>query len=67
MKKKILGLVFSILPVFSFAQTPDMYPPPEPEPVEITPLNIVLFVVLPILLVIVFVLYRRWARKKHKK
>ncbi len=67
MKKLFATIGFLILMANAIAQTPEMYPPPDPEPVEITPLNIVLFVVMPIVLVIIFVLYMRWVKKRRRK
>ena len=66
-KKRILIPVLLFLFAQSYAQTPDMYPPPVPQPVEFTGLNVVLYIVLPLLLIVSFILYRRWIKKKRKK
>lgn len=68
MIKKVLAL-FTVLTLtqFGFAQTPDMYPTPDPEPVIWSSLNIVLFIVLPIILIIAYILYRRWVKRRNNK
>ena len=68
MIKRLLALFLTLLfSVQTFAQTPEMYPPPDPEPVIWTNLNVVLFIILPILLVIAFILYRRWVKRRKEK
>lgn len=66
-KKLIAGFTSILLFIQASAQTPDMYPPPDPEPVDPTTLNIVLFIIMPIILIIVFFLYRRSIKKKREK
>lgn len=65
MKQRItylLALLFMSIPGVS--QTPDMYPPTVPEPVEFTTLNVILYLVIPVLLVIFLIYYRRKKRRK---
>ena len=67
MKRKIftlLSLIFTM--VAAMAQTPDMYPPPVPEPVELTLLNIIIYFILPVILIVFYFFYRRSKRKKKK-
>mgnify|MGYP006290165009 CR=1 FL=1 len=63
-KNLLAGLASSFIILQLKAQTPDMYPPPEPEPVDVTTVNIILYVVVPIILIIAFFLYRKWVKKR---
>ena len=65
-KKLIIGISLLLSKALT-AQTPDLYPPPVPEPVKIDFFNIILYVVLPLLVIVVFLWYRRWIRNKNKK
>lgn len=49
------------------AQSPDMYPPTVPEPVDINLFNIVLYIVLPVTVIAVYFWYRKSKRKKEQK
>ncbi len=65
MAKKLTAGLASIFTLSKLqAQTPDMYPPPVPEPVDVTTVNVILYVLVPIILVIAFILYRRWVKKR---
>jgi len=67
MKRKFLTLLFLFITmVAAMAQTPDMYPPPVPEPVKLTLFNIILYFVLPVALIVFYIFYRRSKRKKQK-
>jgi len=66
-KKILASLAGIILMIISYAQTPDMYPPPNPEPIEKTTFNIVLYVVLPIIMVVGYLLYRKSVKKRNEK
>lgn len=67
MKRKFLLLLF-LLNIFvaALAQTPDGLPNPVPEPVDLTLFNIILYFVLPVLLIIFYIFYRRSKIKKQK-
>jgi amino acid transporter len=67
MKKKILATIFFLFIILAtFAQSPEMYPPPVPEPVELTLFNIILYFVSPVALIVFYIFYRRSKRKKEK-
>lgn len=66
--KKLLTISFFLLAlIFARAQTPDFYPPVDPEPVQFDLFNIVLYIILPIVLVVGYLLYRRYKKKKKNK
>ncbi|RKD86179.1 hypothetical protein [Mangrovibacterium diazotrophicum] len=67
MKRELttLMMVFQGM-VVAFAQTPEHYPPPVPEPVAPTLFNIILYLVIPIALVIFLIYYRRKRRDRKK-
>lgn len=58
---------FILLMFVANAQTPDMYPPPVPEPVELNIFNVILYILTPVILIVVFIYYRRWLKKKGKR
>ncbi|HKJ78615.1 MAG TPA: hypothetical protein VKA10_03725 [Prolixibacteraceae bacterium] len=65
MNKKLVTLLALFLSILqSMAQTPDMYPPPEPEPVDFSLFNIILYIVLPVILIVAYFLYRKSVKKK---
>ena len=66
-RKTVILFIFLLADIITYAQTPDMYPPPVPQPVEVDVFNIVLYVVLPILIVVAYIAYRRWQNKENKK
>jgi heme/copper-type cytochrome/quinol oxidase subunit 2 len=47
-------------------QSPDMYPPPVPQPVEVDTFNIILYIVLPVLIVVAYFSYKNWQKKQNK-
>ncbi len=63
----ILSLILLIVAMGLSAQTPDFYPPTNPDPVEFTLLNIFLYIILPLLLIVAFLLYRRSKKKKARE
>jgi len=68
MKKILLNIGFVLLLVQSaFAQTPDLYPPNEPEPIDFSLKNIILYFILPLVIIIAYFLYRRKKLKEAKK
>lgn len=60
-----LFLIFFMLELS--AQTPDHYPPVDPEPVDFNLFNIVLYILLPMLLIGGYLLYLRSRKKAEKK
>ena len=63
MKLKLVNLWAMVLASLgALAQTPEHYPPPVPEPVEMSWFNIVLYIVLPVAL-FVFLYFRRKKRR----
>jgi len=65
MKRKLMPfLTLLIAALTASGQTPEMYPPPVPEPLELTTLNVILYIVIPVLLVIFLIYYRR--RRKRR-
>lgn len=66
MLKKIgLQILFIFVTVVANAQIPDIIPSGEPEPIELTLFNITLYIVVPILLLVFFLWYRKSKRKKY--
>jgi len=66
MKRKLLTLLFLLHAIVAaMAQTPEMYPPPVPEPVQLTLFNIILYFVLPIAMIVFYIFYRRSKSKKQ--
>jgi hypothetical protein len=65
--KSIISLVFIVFVLQLNAQTPDNYPPVNPEPIDFNLFNIVLYILLPMLLIIGYLLYRRSRKKAEKK
>ncbi len=66
MKKKTIILVLTLLSgIVIRAQAPDLVPYGKPEQLELTPANILFFIVLPVLLFVAFFFIRR--KKKNKK
>jgi hypothetical protein len=56
----ILTLLFGIVR----AQQPDLLPPQHTDPIELTPFNIILYFVMPVLIFVIYYLYRKSKRKK---
>lgn len=68
MSKKILvTLNFLVLWATVYSQGPTNLPGANPEPVEMNLLNIILFIVVPVLMIIAFIVYRNNKRKQKKK
>jgi hypothetical protein len=64
MKSKIiLVLNLSLLFGNALAQQPDLLPPVQTDPVELTPLNIILYFVMPVVIFIIHYLYRKSKKK----
>jgi len=63
----ILSLLIFVLVFQLNAQTPDHYPPVDPEPVDFSLFNIILYILLPMLLIGGYLLYRRSRKKAEKK
>lgn len=66
-RKIILSTAGLLLTAITYAQAPDMYPPTVPERVDVNPLNIILYIVLPIALVVIFFWYQRSQKKKNRQ
>jgi hypothetical protein len=56
----ILTLLFGI----ARAQQPDLLPPVQTDPIELTPFNIILYFVMPVVIFVIYYLYRKSKRKK---
>jgi len=68
MKKILLNIGFVFLLVqTAFAQTPEHYPPNEPEPIDFSLQNIILYIILPLVLIVAYFLYRKKKLKDAKK
>lgn len=65
-RKLVVALLMLFAGVDALAQTPDMYPPPVPEPIEPTLFNIILYLVLPALMIAFYFYYRRKKRKEKR-
>lgn len=65
-RKLFIALLMILAGVDALAQTPDMYPPPVPEPIEPTLFNIILYLILPALMIIFYFYYRRKKRKDKR-
>lgn len=65
--KSVLSLLFLFVVLQLNAQTPDHYPPVEPEPIDFSLFNIILYILLPLLLIGGYLLYRRSRKKAEKK
>lgn len=46
------------------AQQPDLLPPAQTDPIELTPFNVILYFVMPIAIFVIYFLYRKSKRKK---
>lgn len=66
-RKLVIALLMLFAGVDALAQTPDMYPPPVPEPIEPTLFNIILYLVLPALMIAFYFYYRRKKRKEKRR
>jgi hypothetical protein len=67
LKKTVLQIILLFATVVVNAQIPDIIPSGKAEPIEITPLNIVLYIVSPIVIFIIYIWYRKFKRKNKKK
>ncbi len=65
-RKIIYGISGLLLSVISYAQSPDMYPPPVPERIDINLFNLILYILLPIGLIIAYLWYQKSQRKKRQ-
>ncbi len=61
--KKYIGLVFLFATFIAIAQIPGGIPSGKPAPIELTPFNIILYIVAPILIFVIYFLYRRSKRR----
>ncbi len=51
----------------TFPQSPTNYPPVDTKPIELTPINIIVYFVLPVIIVIAYFLIRRYFRRQREK
>lgn len=63
-QKYFLLLIAIILTIISNGQAPGHVPYSNPEQVELTPLNIFFYIIVPILILIAFLIMRRKMKKK---
>ncbi len=66
-KKWILNIILMAFSLKALAQSPEFYPPVNPEPVEFDWLAISLYIIGPLLLITAFLLYRRHQKKQANK
>lgn len=66
MKTTLISFTLLFIAVNLAAQTPDFYPPTDSDPVVFDLLNIFLYIILPLLLIGAFLLYR-WSKKKKAR
>lgn len=66
-RKLISGMFFILLRIQSGAQAPEFVPYGEPEPLELTLTNIIVFIVIPVLIIFGYFLYRRKRNDNRKK
>jgi len=64
MKKIILSFTYFITVFIANAQIPDLLPSGETEPLELTPFNIIVYFVLPVIIFIIYFWFRKSKRKK---
>jgi hypothetical protein len=65
MKSKIIiTAILTFLFGIARAQQPDLLPPVQTDPIELTPFNIILYFVMPVLIFVIYFLYRKSKRKK---
>jgi membrane protein DedA with SNARE-associated domain len=67
LKKIVLQIAFLFTAIFAGAQIPDLIPSGETEPIELTPLNIIIYFVLPIVIFLIYFWYRKSKRKNKNK
>lgn len=68
MRQKILILLISLLYVTnSNAQAPGNIPYGDPQPLTLTPTNIVIYIIIPVLIIVAVILIRRRNKKNIKK
>ena len=64
MKRIILSFIASIPVLIANAQIPDLLPPTDTEPLELTPFNIIIYIILPVIIFVIYFWYRKSKRKK---
>jgi len=63
----LITLILGQIMQKSLAQTPQNYPTPGPEPVEINFFNVLLYFVVPVLIIIAYFLARKTLKKRSGK
>jgi len=61
--KIILFIPLFFATIIAGAQIPDLIPSGETEPLELTPFNIIVYIVLPVIIFIIYFMYRKSKRK----
>jgi hypothetical protein len=65
MKSKfIITAILTFLFGITRAQQPDLLPPAQTDPIELTPFNIILYFVMPMAIFLIYFWYRKSKRKK---
>ena len=67
LKNTLLQIILVFSAIAASAQIPDLLPSGETEPIELTPLNIVIYLVLPVVIFIIYFWYRKSKRNKNNK
>ena len=67
LKKSVLQTIFLFTVMAASAQIPDLIPSGKAEPIELTPLNIILYIVAPIAIFIIYFWYRKSKSKNNNK
>ena len=67
MIKKYLTILSLFFNATLFAQQPEFYPPTGQEPPELTLFNIILYFVMPILVLVFYLVWRKSKKKKKEK
>ena len=64
-----LSVIFFMVLVWqlAWAQAPGVIPYSESEPIEFTPFNIILYIVSPVLIFVIYFIYRNNQKKKRRE
>ena len=62
-----ISIIIIFFTADSSAQSPEFYPPTVPEQVEITPFNVILYLVVPLLIILAYFLYKKSQNKKREE
>ena len=67
LRKTTILFLFTLFWNFVYAQAPDIIPYGESEQLELTPTNIIVYIVIPALIVIGYLFYRKKQREKERE